>query len=74
MAAAHPSTQICLWIEGEGRRAAELHADGVEPIRPKLQRLIESRSRLLALPAVARIVEEARLRWACFPLGAPDRD
>ena len=37
-------------------------------------RLADYRARLLAHPAVARVVDEARPYRGFFPLGAPDRD
>ena len=53
---------------------ALFYADWVEEIgdgRPKLKAY---RARLLAHPAVARTVDEARPYRPYFPLGAPDRD
>ena len=53
---------------------ALFYADWVEEIgdlRPKLKAY---RARLLAHPAVARVVDEARPYRPYFPLGAPDRD
>jgi glutathione S-transferase len=49
------------------------YADWVQPIDgyPRLQAW---RAHLLALPAVARCVEDARPYRQWFPLGAPDRD
>ena len=53
---------------------ALFYADWVEEIgdgRPKVKAY---RSRLLAHPQVARVVDEARPYRPYFPLGAPDRD
>lgn len=51
---------------------ALFYADWVHPIPGGA--LGEYRARLLAHPAVARVVDEARPFRAYFPLGAPDRD
>jgi glutathione S-transferase len=50
------------------------YADWVEEIGPARPRLAAYRARLLAHPAVARAVDEARPYRPFFPLGAPDRD
>jgi glutathione S-transferase len=50
------------------------YADWVEPIGDARPKLAAYRARLLAQPAVARCVEEARPFRHFFPLGAPDRD
>ena len=50
------------------------YADWVEPIGDERPRLSEYRKRLLAHPAVARCVDEARPYRKLFPLGAPNRD
>jgi len=50
------------------------YADWVEPIGDAFPRLKAWRAHLLALPPVARCVEEARPYRAYFPPGAPDRD
>ncbi len=50
------------------------YADWCYPVPMELDRLRQWRAHLLALPAVARCVEEARPYRAYFPLGAPDRD
>ena len=50
------------------------YADWVHPIPEGCENLRAYRARLLAHPAVARCVEEARPYRAYFPLGAPDRD
>ena len=78
------------WIEGQlgdpwavGERftladcaaaPALFYADWVEPIGDKRPQLAAYRARLLAHPAVARAVDEARPFRPYFPLGAPDRD
>lgn len=53
---------------------ALFYADWVKPIPPECPRLIALRSELLALPAVARCVDDARPYRPYFPYGAPDRD
>lgn len=50
------------------------YADWVMPIGDAFPRLRAWRRHLLALPAVARCIEDARPFRAGFPLGAPDRD
>jgi glutathione S-transferase len=50
------------------------YADWVEPIGGTRPQLADYRARLLAHPAVARVVDEARPYRPLFPLGAPDRD
>jgi glutathione S-transferase len=50
------------------------YADWVEPIGDARPQLADYRARLLAHPAVARVVDEARPYRPLFPLGAPDRD
>ena len=50
------------------------YADWVEPIPADCPRLAALRAELLALPPVARCVEDARPYRAYFPYGAPDRD
>lgn len=50
------------------------YADWVHPIPEACTRLREWRAHLLALPPVARCVEDARPYRHYFPLGAPDRD
>src|SRR5690606_2279633 len=50
------------------------YADWVEPIPAECRRLRDLRAELLALPPVARAVDEARPYRAFFPPGAPDRD
>ena len=50
------------------------YADWVEPIGEARPQLAAYRAHLLAQPAVARCVDEARPYRSFFPLGAPDRD
>lgn len=50
------------------------YADWVYPIPMQCDRLRQWRAHLLALPPVARAVDEARPYRKFFPLGAPDRD
>ena len=50
------------------------YADWVERIPNDCPRLAALRAELLALPPVARCVDDARPFRAYFPLGAPDRD
>jgi glutathione S-transferase len=50
------------------------YADWVEPIGDGRPQLAAYRARLLAHPAVARAVDEARPYRPYFPPGAPDRD
>lgn len=50
------------------------YADWVYPIPMELDRLRQWRAHLLALPPVARCIDEARPYRGFFPLGAPDRD
>ena len=50
------------------------YADWVERIPPECPKLAAYRAELLALPAVARCVDDARPYREFFPLGAPDRD
>jgi glutathione S-transferase len=53
---------------------ALFYADWVEEIGDSRPTLKAYRARLLAHPAVARAVDEARPYRPYFPLGAPDRD
>jgi glutathione S-transferase len=53
---------------------ALFYADWIDPIGPQRPRLAAYRARLLAYPAVARAIAEARPYRHYFPLGAPDRD
>ena len=50
------------------------YADWVHPIGAAFPNLRAYRARLLAWPAFARAVDEARPYRSYFPLGAPDRD
>ncbi|MGB7654308.1 MAG: glutathione S-transferase family protein [Novosphingobium sp.] len=50
------------------------YADWVHPIPDQYPRLKAWRAHLLALPAVAQCVDDARPFRHYFPLGAPDRD
>jgi glutathione S-transferase len=50
------------------------YADWVEPIPTECPRLAALRAELLALPEVARCVDDARPYRPFFPPGAPDRD
>ena len=50
------------------------YADWIERIPAECPRLAALRAELLALPAVARCVDDARPFRAYFPPGAPDRD
>lgn len=50
------------------------YADWVYPIPDRYARLKAWRAHLLALPSVARCVDDARPFRHFFPLGAPDRD
>ncbi len=50
------------------------YADWVQPIPASCPRLGAYRGYLLALPPVARCVDDARPYRAFFPLGAPERD
>lgn len=50
------------------------YADWVHPIPADCTRLRAWRAHLLALPPVARCVDDARPYRSYFPLGAPDRD
>jgi glutathione S-transferase len=69
------------WAAGERLSLADcaaapslFYADWVHPIADAYPRLRAYRSRLLAWPAFARAVDEARPFRSYFPLGAPDRD
>lgn len=50
------------------------YADWVAPIPADCPRLVALRAELLALPPVARCVDDARPYRGYFPPGAPDRD
>jgi glutathione S-transferase len=69
------------WAAGEDFTLADcaaapslFYADWVHPIPPALTTLRAYRARLLARPAIARCVDEARPYRHFFPPGAPDRD
>ncbi len=69
------------WAVGEAFTLADcaaapalFYADWVEEIGGTRPKLAAYRARLLAHPAVARAVDEARPYRPFFPLGAPDRD
>ncbi|HET9811232.1 MAG TPA: glutathione S-transferase family protein [Sphingomicrobium sp.] len=69
------------WAAGEQFTLADcaaapslFYADWAEPIGAERPKLAAYRARLLAHPAVARCVDEARPYRSFFPLGAPDRD
>jgi glutathione S-transferase len=69
------------WAAGESLSLADcaaapslFYADWVHPIAEVFPTLRAYRSRLLAWPAFARAVDEARPYRPYFPLGAPDRD
>jgi glutathione S-transferase len=69
------------WAAGETLSLADcaaapslFYADWVHPIAASFPTLRAYRSRLLAWPAFARAVDEARPYRHYFPLGAPDRD
>jgi glutathione S-transferase len=53
---------------------ALFYADWVHPVGDRFPSVLAYRSRVLARPAVARVVEEARPFRRLFPRGAPDRD
>lgn len=69
------------WAAGDGFTLADcaaapslFYADWTHPISDAFPVLRAYRARLLARPAFARAVEEARPYRHLFPLGAPDRD
>jgi glutathione S-transferase len=69
------------WAVGEDFTLADcaaapalFYADWVEEIGGTRPKLAAYRARLLAFPAVARAVDEARPYRPFFPLGAPERD
>jgi len=57
-----------------GAGPALFYADWTYPIPEQFEALRAYRARLLARPAMARAVDEARQYRSYFPLGAPDRD
>jgi len=69
------------WAIGESFTLADcsaapslFYADWAHPIAERFPQLRGYRSRLIARPSVARVVDEARPFRQFFPLGAPDRD
>lgn len=69
------------WAAGDNFTLADcaaapalFYADWVHPIPETLENTRAYRARLLARPAFARAVDEARPYRGYFPLGAPDRD
>ncbi|HEX3422337.1 MAG TPA: glutathione S-transferase family protein [Sphingomicrobium sp.] len=69
------------WAAGDSFTLADcaaapslFYADWVEPIGTDNPKLAAYRRRLLAHPAVARVVDEGRKYRPFFPLGAPERD
>ena len=69
------------WANGDDFTAADcaaspflFYADWTHPISADYPNLRAYRARLLARPAFARAVDEARPFRSYFPLGAPDRD
>ncbi|MDX5358666.1 MAG: glutathione S-transferase family protein [Rhodobacterales bacterium] len=69
------------WATGEAFTLADcaaapalFYADWVHPIPASCPALRAYRSRLLARPSIARVVDEARPYRHLFPLGAPERD
>jgi len=69
------------WAAGESFTLADcaaapslFYADWVHRIEETFSHVRSYRSRLLARPSVARVVDEARPFRQFFPLGAPDRD
>jgi glutathione S-transferase len=53
---------------------ALFYADWVHPVGDRFPELFAYRSRVIARPSVARVVDEARPFRKLFPQGAPDRD
>lgn len=69
------------WAAGESFTLADcaaapslFYADWAHRIEETFSHVRSYRSRLLARPSVARVVDEARPFRQFFPLGAPDRD
>jgi glutathione S-transferase len=69
------------WAAGDGFSLADcgagpflFYADWTHAIDPAFAHVHAYRRRLLARPAFARAIDEARPYRAYFPLGAPDRD
>ncbi len=53
---------------------ALFYADWVHPVGDQFPKILAYRSRVLARPSVARVVDEARPFRRLFPQGAPNRD
>jgi glutathione S-transferase len=53
---------------------ALFYADWVHPVGARFPAVLDYRRRVLARPAVARVVDEARPYRKLFPGGAPDQD
>jgi glutathione S-transferase len=53
---------------------ALFYADWVHPVGARFPGVLAYRSRVLARPSVARVIDEARPYRKLFPQGAPDRD
>jgi glutathione S-transferase len=69
------------WAEGSTFSLADcaaapslFYADWVHPLGDRFPAVRAYRTRLLARPSVARVVDEARPYRTLFPEGAPDRD
>jgi glutathione S-transferase len=69
------------WAAGDAFSLADcgagpflFYADWTHPIDASFANVRAYRQRLLARPAFARAVDEARKYRSYFPLGAPDRD
>lgn len=69
------------WTAGDAFSLADcaaapsmFYADWTQPIPDGFKRLKRYRTQLLARPAFAKIIDEARPFRHFFPLGAPDRD
>ncbi|MDB6063568.1 MAG: Glutathione S-transferase domain protein [Verrucomicrobiaceae bacterium] len=69
------------WAAGEAFSLADcaaapalFYADWAHPMAAEFSNVRAYRQRLLARPAYARAVDEARPHRPLFPLGAPDRD
>ncbi|MGG5821784.1 glutathione S-transferase family protein [Falsiroseomonas sp. HW251] len=69
------------WACGDGFTMADcaaapalFYADWIQPIADAFPNVRAYRARLLARPAMAQLIEEARPFRPLFPLGAPDRD
>lgn len=64
----------CLSLADCAAAPSLFYADWVHPMADTFPRVRAYRSRLLAWPAFARAVDEARPYRSYFPLVAPDRD